>query len=351
MTASESASLELLRRFAPGTRLRDGVDLILRHGTGALMLFGSPSQVEEVCSGGFFLKDTEYSPQRVAELAKMDGGIVLNADASFIDRANVHFVPDSTIATEETGTRFRTAERLAYQTKCPVLSISEEGRSAAIVFHNTDRYELRLPTELSAQANQTLNSIERLRRRLQEAEDRLTRLEIDDVVTVRDVARLIQRAALVRRLFSQVERAVIELGREAHMISIQATDLMDGVDDLADLVYEDYVRRRRRTRVPVFDRLSEVGTDALFEPGPVAAALKFEGLDDAMRPRGVRALAGVPRLPDTVKNALISHFKDFQRLLGASVEDLDLVEGVGNARAHQLRRYLDRLSQAGTIAR
>ena len=351
MAASESTSLDILRRFAPGTLLRDAVDLILRQGTGALMLFGSPTQVDEVCSGGFLLKDTVFTAQRVAELAKMDGGIVASANASHIDRANVHFVPDSSIATQETGTRFRTAERLARQTKCPVLSISEEGRSTAIVFNNSDRYELRIPTELSAQANQTLNSIERLRRRLQEAEDRLTRLEIDDVVTVRDVAMLIQRAALVKRLFTQVERAVVELGGEAHMISIQATDLMEGVDELAELVYEDYVRRRRSTHITVFDRLIDVATDHLYEPGPVASALHFDGLDDAVRPRGVRALAGVPRLPETVKDALVGHFRDFQRLLNATVDDLDLVEGVGTTRARQLRRYLDRLSQVGTIGR
>ena len=351
MTANEPTSLDVLRRFAPGTPLRDAVDLILRQGTGALMLFGTPAQVEGVCSGGFMLGDTPFTAQRVAELAKMDGGIVVSADASHIDRANVHFVPDSSIATEETGTRFRTAERLARQTGCPVLSISEEGRSAAIVYSRTDRYELRRPTDLHAQANQTLNSIERLRRRLQEAEDRLTRLEVDDVVTVRDVAMLIQRAALVRRLFAQVERAVVELGGEARLISIQATDLMEGVDDLAQQVFDDYVRRRRRTRITVFDRLSDVATDQLYQPGPVANALKFDALDAAVRPRGVRALAGVPRLPEPVKEALIGHFRDFQRLLGATVDDLDDVEGVGTARAHQLRSYLDRLSQVGTLGR
>lgn len=351
MTAPEPTSLDILRRFAPGTSLRDAVDLILRQSTGALMLLGSPAQVDAVCSGGFRLKDTSFTAQRVAELAKMDGGIVVSADASQIDRANVHFVPDSSIATEETGTRFRTAERLALQTGCPVLSISEEGRSVAIVFNNSDRYELRRPTELYAEANQTLNSIERLRRRLQESEDRLTRLEVDDVVTVRDVAMLIQRAALVKRLFAQVDRSVVELGGQAQLISIQATDLIDGVDELAQLVFDDYVRRRRKTHITVFDRLSEVPTDQLYEPRSVAVALKFDGPDDTVRPRGVRALAGVPRLPDSVKDALVGHFRDFQSLLGASVDDLDLVEGVGTARAHQLRMFLDRLAQAGTIVR
>ena len=312
------------------------------------MMFCSGPIVNEVCSGGFFLKDTPFTAQRVAELAKMDGGIVVSADASLIERANVHFIPDTSIATQETGTRFRTAERLALQTHCPVLSISEEGRSVAIVYNNSDRYELRQPTELYAQANQTLNSIERLRRRLQDAEDRLTRLEVDDLVTVRDVAMLLQRAALLRRLFSQVGRAVVELGGEAHLIAIQAADLVDGVDELAGLVFSDYGPRRKPTRKSVFDRLADLETHGLYEPSLVAAALKLGRLDEAARPRGVRALAGVPRLPDAVKDALFGRFRDLQRLLGATVDDLDEVEGVGSARAQQLRNYLDRLDQAGT---
>jgi diadenylate cyclase len=348
MTA-DAAALAILRRFAPGTPLRNAVDLILRQGTGALIMLGSGSAVDDVASGGFFLRDTPFTAQRVAELAKMDGGIVVSADASHIDRANVHFIPDAAISTEETGTRFRTAERLAIQTACPILAINEEGRSVAVVYSDSARYELRMPSALYAQADQTLNSIERLRRRLQEAEEQLTRLEVDDLVTVRDVTVVIQRAALVRRLFGQVERAVVELGGEAHLISIQAADIADGVDEIAELVYADYARTRRTTKVTVFGRLADLSTNRLYEPGRVAAALKFDDLERAARPRGVRALAGVPRLPEAVKDALISRFRDLQRLLEASVGDFDTVEGVGTARAHQLRRYLDRVRQAGTI--
>lgn len=341
------AALDILRQFAPGTHLRDAVDLILRQGTGALIMFGSGQVVEDVCSGGFLLKDVPFTAPRIAELAKMDGGIVVSADGSQIERANVHFIPDSSIATEETGTRFRTAERLALQTQCPILSISEEGRSVAIVYSGSGRYELRRPTELHAQANQTLTSIERLRRSLQEAEGRLTRLEVDDLVTMRDVVVVIQRAALVRRLFSQVERAVIELGGEADLIGIQASDIVEGVDDIGELVYADYAKRRRPTKKTVFDRLVDLDTNGLYETSKVAAALGFDDIDLVVRPRGVRALAGVPRLPETVKDALISQFRDLHRLLAATVDELDTVEGVGTARARQIRGYLDRLDHAG----
>ncbi len=339
--------IEILRQLAPGTEMRDAVDMSLRQGTGALVVLGDGASVEAMCSGGFFLDGAGFTAQRLAELSKMDGGIVLDDDTEYIVRANVHFIPDPTLATDETGTRFRTAERLSQQTDRPILAVSEEGRSIAIVYWKGTRRELRPPPVLEAEANQRLISLERLRRRLQEAEDRLTRSEVEDVVIVRDVSLLLLRAVLVRRLYTDVERTVIELGGEGQLISLQAADLIEGVDELATTVYQDYSKRRARNGKSVFARLESVPTQDLYVVSRVAAALGMDPLDAAVRPRGIRALSRVPRLPDTVKDALISHFKDFQRMVHAPVADLGKVEGVGNARAEQLRSYFDRLLEVG----
>ena len=338
--------LEILRRFAPGTPLRNAAELILRQRTGALILLGSGERFDEVCSGGFRLKDAKFSAQRIAELAKMDAGIVVDEDATEILRANVHFIPRSSLATSETGTRFRTAERLAQQTGAPVLAVSEEGRAVAVVFTGETRYELRSPAALHAEGNQSLQSLERLRRRLQDAEDRLTRLEVDDVVTIRDVVLLLQRAALLTRLSADVDRIVIELGGAGHLISVQADDLMEGVGDLAQLVYGDYVRRRSGRLI--FDLLDHVRTGDLHDTQAVSDAIGLGAIDGPARARGIRALARVPRLPESVKDALVAHFKTFPNLLKATVGDLAEVEGVGRTRGQQLRSYLDRLQQHGT---
>jgi diadenylate cyclase len=308
---------------------------------------GTGSVVEDLCTGGFELTDCGFSEQRLAELAKMDGGIVVDAEAETIIRANVHFIPNSTIATDETGTRFRTAERLAIQTGKTILAVSEEGRSAAIVFTNSERYELQNPTTLLAQANQNLNSLERLRRRLDAAEDRLTRLEVEDVATLRDAVVVIQRAALVDRLASDIQSASVELGGEAHLIRLQAADLVEGVSDVAELVFLDYRRRRSRKRIAVLERLSSVTTPDLFDAKQVAGALDLNPLDQPAGPRGLRALALVPRLPDTVKDSLLAHFGSFQKMLRATVSELDKVEGIGRARAMQLRTYFDRIAEVG----
>ncbi len=345
MVSRSPDSNEVLRRFAPGTPLRIAVELIHAQGTGALILIGSSPTLDALCSGGFYLTDTTFTAQRIAELSKMDGGIVIDDERNLITRANVHFIPDPDIETNETGTRFRTAERMAIQTGDDVLAVSEEGWRTAIVYRNGQRYELARPSDLLASANNSLNSLERLRRRLQSAEDRLSRAEVDDVVSVRDVLTVLARATLVSRMYSEIERTLVALGGEAGLISIQATDLIEGVADLAENVFADY--RRRSGKKSVFERLANVPTDELHDMTLLASALGFAEIDEGLEPRGLRVLARVPRLPDSVRQSLVSHFRGFQRLLHASVADLEKVEGVGRARAQQLRRFFDRMIDLG----
>lgn len=345
MVSRPPDSYDVLGRFAPGTPLRIAVELINAQGTGALIVIGSGPKLEELSSGGFYLQDTTFTAQRVAELAKMDGGIVVDDEKSLITRANVQFIPDPTIETHETGTRFRTAERMALQTGSDVLAVSEESWRTAVVYRDGQRYELARPSDLLASANNSLNSLERLRRRLQSAEDRLTRAEVDDVVASRDVLLVLARAALVKRMYAEIERTLIALGGEAELITIQATDLIEGVDELGENVFADY--RKRKGKRSVFDRLSVVPTDELHDLSSLAVALGFTDIDEGMEPRGLRALSRVPRLPDAVRKSLVGHFRGFQRLLHASVSDLEKVEGVGRARAQQLRRFFDRMIELG----
>src|SRR5690242_2994655 len=117
--------IESLAAVAPGRPLREGLDRILQANMGALIIVGDGPDVLAICSGGFLL-DAEFSPQRLSELAKMDGAIILAPDASRIARANVHLVPNPNTPTTETGTRHRTAERVARSLDVMVISVSED---------------------------------------------------------------------------------------------------------------------------------------------------------------------------------------------------------------------------------
>lgn len=322
----------------------------MSQGTGALVVIGSGLKVGSVCTGGFSLENATFTAQRLAELAKMDGGIVVDDTEGRILSANVHFMPDPDIPTDETGTRFRTAERLARQTGFPVLAVSEEGHLLAVVFSKNGRFALQSVTELLGEANQRLQSIERLRYQFDESVARLSRYEADHLVSNREAVVVIQRAAVIRRLAKGLDTISAELGDSASLISLQAADLIEGVVEVAELVSVDYQPRKPRKGYSVFTSIDKLHDDDVFDIELLAQAIGLEPLDDHASPRGARAIADVPRIPDSVADAILRKFGTYDRLMQASVEDLARVDGVGQTRAQTVRAYLNQVSDAGITA-
>jgi diadenylate cyclase len=344
-----------LALVAPGTALRDGLERILRGRTGALIVLGHDRNVETLCTGGFPL-DVEFSSTRLRELCKMDGAVVLSSDGTRIVRAAVHLMPDSDIPTEESGTRHRTAERVAKQTGHPVISVSQSMHIIGL-YVNGHRHVIDDSAAILSRANQALATLERYKLRLDEVSGTLSALEIEDLVTARDAIAVVQRLEMVRRIADEIEGYVIELGTDGRLLALQLDELMAGVDSDRMLVIRDYLTSGRRVRafedaVGELDRLS---ANELIDLGAVAKALGYpstpDALDAAVSPRGFRLLAKVPRLPGSIVERLVEHFESLQRLLGATVEDLQTVEGVGETRARGVREGLSRLAEASILER
>jgi diadenylate cyclase len=344
-----------LALVAPGTALRDGLERILRGRTGALIVLGYDRTVESLCTGGFPL-DVEFSSTRLRELCKMDGAVVLSSDGTRIVRAAVHLMPDSTIPTEESGTRHRTAERVARQTGYPVISVSQSMHIIGLYVNGT-RHVIDDSAAILSRANQALATLERYKLRLDEVSGTLSALEIEDLVTGRDAVGVVQRLEMVRRIADEIEGYVIELGTDGRLLALQLDELMAGVDSDRTLVIRDYLPSMRKARgyeeaVSELDRLS---ANELIDLGAVAKAIGYpdpiDALDAPMSPRGFRLLAKVPRLPGPVVDRLVEHFGSLQHLLGATVEDLQTVDGVGDARAKSVREGLSRLAEASILER
>src|SRR5207302_3374924 len=176
-----AAMMEALAAVAPGTPLREGLDRILQAKMGALIVVGDNPEVLNICSGGFLL-DAEFTPQRLSELGKMDGAIILAPDASRIARANVHLVPNPKVPTSETGTRHRTAERVARSVDVPVISVSEDMAIIAVYRHDQKK-PLDSIQRLINRANQALQTLERYKNRLDTVSSSLSALEVEDLVT------------------------------------------------------------------------------------------------------------------------------------------------------------------------
>ncbi|HQR28429.1 MAG TPA: DNA integrity scanning diadenylate cyclase DisA [Nocardioides sp.] len=343
-----------LASIAPGTALRDGLERVLRGRTGALIVLGYDRTVEAISTGGFTL-DVPFTATGLRELAKMDGAIVLDKEVTRIHRAAVHLMPDPTIASSETGTRHRTADRVARQTGFPVVSVSQSMQIIA-AYVGATRYVLEDSGQILSRANQALATLERYKLRLDEVASTLSALEVEDLVTARDVAVVAQRLEMVSRIGAEIEDYVLELGTDGRLLSLQLEELFTGVDAERELVIRDYLPAGRKSRTPeaVLAQLESLSATELVDPAAVAKAMGLGGgehLDGAVTPRGYRLLAKVPRLPALVVDRLVDHFGSLQKLLSASIEDLQTVDGVGELRARSVREGLSRLAESSILER
>jgi diadenylate cyclase len=347
------ALLDALAQVAPGQPLREGLDRILQAGMGALIVVGDGPEVLNICSGGFLL-DAAFSPQRLSELAKMDGAIILASDAGRIARANVHLVPNPNVPTSETGTRHRTAERVARSIDVPVISVSEDMQAIAIYVAD-EKYPLESIPRLLSKANQALQTLERYRTRLDAVSNSLSALEVEDLVTLRDVVTVLQRTEMVRRIAEEIEFHIVELGVDGRLIRLQLEELMGGVEDDRRLVIKDYFHEDSTWHLDqAMEALSEFDTEDLLDLKSVASMLHLAtgvDLEVSVQPRGYRLLAKIPRLPDTVITKIVDRFGSLQKIMRATTEDLDLVEGVGEARARAIKEGLSRLAETSILDR
>jgi diadenylate cyclase len=345
--------LGAIAQIAPGTDLRQAIDDVIRSKEGALLVIGDPDELSFLYSGGMKL-DLPFTPQLLYELTKMDGAIIIDSELTRLAYANVQLMPDPTIASRETGTRHRTAERVAKQTDALVISISQQ-RETVTVFLGQRRYQLQPVADVLAKTNQALGTLETYRQRLDNVLTRLTALEFQNAVVLDDVLVVLQRAELTTRMADEIERACVELGTEGRMIRMQLEELVgevprdkaavlydyhavggvdatrEGLQALAELAYKDLLE---------FELLAVLGYPASTNP-----------LDHSVQPRGYRILSHIPRLSDGVIRHVVEGLGNLEAIVRASQRDLEAVEGVGAVRARDIREGLRRLQEHNLVDR
>ena len=339
---------EALALIAPGTALREGLDRILQAKHGALIIVGDDPAVLSVCTGGFLL-DAEYTPQRLSELAKMDGAIILATDASRIARANVHLMPKASITTSETGTRHRTAERVARSIDVPVIAVSEAMATIA-VYRNDRKHTTQSAGWLIDRSSQALSTLQRFRSRYDDALTTLTRLEMEDTVSVRDVVSVLQPGEMVRRIAEETKGHLVELGSDGRLIHLQTEELSAGVEESLTLVLRDYADEEG------IARLRSLSPDALMDLPKVVAALNLPASDGQLHaelaPHGYRLLSRLPQqLSETLTERLVQRFGSLPEILSASAVELESVDGIGAATARHVRDGLARLVESSIFER
>lgn len=344
MLTEESGIVNILPMVAPGTVLYDGLENVLRARTGALIVIGDSEKVMQVVDGGYHI-NAELNPASLYELAKMDGAIILSSDAKKILLANTHLTPDSIIPTRETGSRHRTAERVAIQTGELVIAISQR-RNLITLFKGNERHILREVGTILVKANQALQTLEKYKSVLDQALVGLTALEFEDLASLLEVATVVQRTAMVTRIAKEIELYICELGSEGRLVNMQLEELMFDLEDEGLLVLKDYIaslEQLEKTREELFSRSYE----ELVDLSAVTKEMGFsnQSVDLQMTPRGYRILRKIPRLPLPVIENLVRRFGNLQNIVGATIEELDEVEGIGEVRARSIKDGLRRLRE------
>jgi diadenylate cyclase len=346
--------LAAISRIAPGTELRQGIDDIIRAKEGALVVVGEPSELSFLFSGGIRL-DQPFTAQLLYELAKMDGAIIVNTALTRLAYANVQLMPDPDIPSSETGTRHRTAERVAKQTGALVLSISQQ-RATVTLFLGDQRYSLDPIADVLAKTNQALHTLETYRQRLEQGLTRLTALEFQNAAMLEDVLIVLQRAEMTMRMAEEIERDCIELGSEGRLIGMQLGELIGDVPTETNWVVYDYHVSGEHTDA----REAIVALHALPYQGLLVLELIAELLgypstinpvEHLVSPRGYRVLGKIPRLSDSVIAKVVDGLGNLDAIVRASHRDLESVDGVGPARAREIREGLRRLQEANLVDR
>ncbi|PLS15515.1 DNA integrity scanning protein DisA [Bacillus sp. M6-12] len=342
--AYEKKKSDILQLVAPGSPLREGIDNVLRANTGGLIVVGYNERVKAIVDGGFTISCT-CTPNNLYELAKMDGAIILNETGERIILANAQLAPDTMIPSTETGMRHRTAERAAKETKALVIAISQR-RNVITLYQGNFRYALKDIAVILSKANLAIQTLEKYKSVLNQSIIELGLLEFEELVTYTDLLKVFHRYTMVLRIKGELSSYLNELGTEGRLIRLQMNELLADLEEEGSLIIKDYAFEKSINTREVIVRLQELSQQEMPDDHILMKILGYNGyihLDESIMPRGYRILHKIPRLPGLIIENLVLQFENLTNVMGASVAELDEVEGIGEVRARKIKEGLRQL--------
>lgn len=314
----EKSFIDVLRMFAPGTSLRSALDDLLRARMGALIVFQTP-ELGSLTEGGFSIK-SKFSPQKLVELAKMDGAIILSEDGKKILCANVMLHPSLDISSRETGTRHKSGERIAKQAKTIAVAVSER-KNKISVYYCDERHELQSASVLLSRTSEVLQVLEKQREIFNDLHRKFNILEVNNLVTIKDVSNFLRRIEIMKKVAELIRNYLIELGKEGMIISMRLRELVGDIPRIEEYLLEDYfgVDSKR-----ILQSIEDLSFDVLLEHSTIYEILSEEVDDKFVSPRGIRLLSRMG-LDEESLGLLLSKFDCLKNILRANDEDLSEV--------------------------
>lgn len=344
----EELLLKCLKRVAPGTDLRLGIEYMLQAKTGGLLVLGDSEAVLKITNGGFYI-GCNFTAAKLYELGKMDGAIILSSDTKRILYANTHLFPNPEISSSETGTRHITAERAAKQTSELIISISQK-RDAVTLYIDNLKYILEEPRIIQSKANLAIQTLEKFKNGLDHLMLNLTVRELEGIATLFDVASIFQRAIIVHKTAKEVNKYISELGTDGRLLKMQIEELMDNVEEDYIKIIKDYVSADIKTEPSKLrDKILNIESDEIVELETISKVLGYGSQENLIefnvQPKGYRIISEVIRLQPGVITNIINRFGNLKNIMDANLEDLTAVQGVGKIRAKSFAERLKKYSE------
>ena len=283
--ASEEEVYNVLKAVAPGTNLRTAINSIMHAGRGALIVIDN-GELSHIIDGGFRVY-TKFTPQKLVELAKMDGGFILSKDLKKILFANTLMTPNSHILTKETGTRHKAAERTAKQAGTLVIAVSERRREITLYYKNF-RYVLPDVQDLLRKANENIQMLEKQRELFDDSIQKLNLLELKSYVGLETATKAIQRGEMIKRIADDLAKSIVELGKEGDLIKVRLKEVTADVERETDLIIKDYTEIDLKRSKLI---LESIPFDQLLEQDNILRALDYNESMKTRKAHGWRILA------------------------------------------------------------
>ncbi|MDD5651043.1 MAG: DNA integrity scanning diadenylate cyclase DisA [Candidatus Nanoarchaeia archaeon] len=327
---------EVLRMFAYGRDLRNAIDKISKSGRGALVVFVNNNKIKSICSGGFKIEE-KFTQERLAELAKLDGAILLDEDFEEILNANVLLIPDINVSSSETGTRHQAAERVAKQFETLVLAVSEKSKIATI-YYKKNKLKLSSLNELFTKTGDALKSLEKHEEIYRELIKKFDVSEILELVTLEDLVLIFQRKKIIDLVAEILSVFLAELGKEGKLIELQLKETMNFVNKETDLMVKDYSNHFKFENI--LEELERLQYDDVINQETIYTIfLNNRKKEMPLVPRGFRILRNIPLLTEENINLVVSEFPSLQELMLSSEAELK-AKGVADKKAKAIKEYL-----------
>lgn len=314
----EKGLFDVLKIFSPGTSIRVALDDILRARMGALIAIKKENLLD-IVEGGFKI-NSKFSSQKLVELAKMDGAIILSEDLKKILYANTLLAPEMKIKTNETGTRHKAAERTAKQFETIVVAVSER-RNKITLYFKDESYYLEETSEILRRAAETLQILEKQKEVFNDLSSHLNILEITNLTTMNDVCNVLQTLEMIRRISEKVKEYLSELGKEGTIVSMRLKELTKNLGKERAAIIKDYFGQ---DYLKINDTLENMNFDFLVETSNVLRVLFDELHDNSVSPKGMRILKKTNLLEKDIKT-LIDNFKTLDNIFNVDEEALKQV--------------------------